>query len=614
MSALVPGLAAAVLLTALNSYALINPNFTPVHVVQQSNNILELKFEPEIKAGKAVAAVTKELKGQLKAETILIDISAAYKEQAEVFANLVKITAGEPALLFIGIFSEAGNSLEEKKGMLHIGGKWINIFFSEKKGGWVMDKIEDHLQATWAGGTDMLLLAVDYILGDPDTAEVPVSAGVEWVEKKNLGKTEGKVYSAEPVRLYNNEELLLFLAAQKGDRLFKYETKSKTFKDLTASSKLSSASKFHAWGDFNSDGLPDLLSYDGKSLSLQLQTPEKTFKPGMLKIPEMLVDITVLGLSTAASGVKGQLGIIINTGAFPLIWNPQDANPPQNISTGEFLGKELGAAGKCLSADLDGDNTSDLLQLFEKGSLFYKGKTPGTFEEAVPCQIGLGKGFAEAFLGDYNADGSLDVFTVTESKCRLWHNFGGGKFIETIGLSGEISYISKPGGIGGMTGDVNNDGRQDILLLYPDNAYQIFFNRGFRSFGHGRSLNAEEKDLFPEANEGQQSGCLGDFNNDGAQDLAVVLNNGTVGILMSAPGLSVNASMDIKNSYPGPLTVTGWSDKRCLGAWNVTFGAGEAYFGLFEAGPCSFKWQLPGVPAQTKEIILESKPVKYFIK
>ena len=603
----------AVLLSTQAVYALINPNFTPIHVVKQSDLVLELKFEADVKDGKAVAAVKREIKGKNKGQTVQINISGAYKEQIDAFTRMLKITSSDSALLFVGIFCEVGSSVEEKKGMLHIGGKWVNLSYDEAKAIWLMDKIDDHLQATWAGGTDMLIRAVDYIMADPDLASVPVEAGVEWAEKKVLGKIDGKIYSMVPVRLYNDENVLLFISAQKGDKLYFYDAKSKAFKDITDKSRINTKSAVHVWGDFNSDGLLDLVSFDGKDISLLTQSADKTFKAEPLKPQDLLKDKSILGFAAIDCG-KGLPGIITSTNESPVLWFPNGAKSAEKLCTGEFPGKDLGTAGKCMVADLTGDNIPDVIQLFEKGGLFYQGKKPGSFAQPVTCQIGLGKGFSEIFLGDYDADGLLDIFTVTESRCRLWHNLGSLKFMETLGLAGEIAYISKPGGTGGMTGDINNDGRQDILIIYPDNPYQIFFNRGFRSFGHGRQLNAEEKDMFPEANEGQKAGCLGDLNNDGTQDLAVVINDGTVGVLLGTQALSLHARLTPKSSYLGPITVTGWSDKRCIGAWNVTPGTGEAFFGQYEAGPCTVKWQLPEGTLQSKEFILEKNIVDFILK
>ena len=61
------------------------------------------------------------------------------------------------------------------------------------------------------------------------------------------------------------------------------------------------------------------------------------------------------------------------------------------------------------------------------------------------------------------------------------------------------------------------------------------------------------------------------------------------------------------------MTVTGWRDKQCLGAWNVIAGASEAFVAWKEPGPLTLKWQMPGAKPQAKEIVLEKKAKRYVL-
>jgi hypothetical protein len=66
-------------------------------------------------------------------------------------------------------------------------------------------------------------------------------------------------------------------------------------------------------------------------------------------------------------------------------------------------------------------------------------------------------------------------------------------------------------------------------------------------------------------------------------------------------------------SYVGPLTVTGYRAGRCLGAWNVVAGTTEAFVGLPDAGPVTLKWQLPSGKPAGREVVVESRPVRFVI-
>ena len=139
----------------------------------------------------------------------------------------------------------------------------------------------------------------------------------------------------------------------------------------------------------------------------------------------------------------------------------------------------------------------------------------------------------------------------------------------------------------------------------------MFFNRGFRSFGNAATINMGWKEMLPASMEGQASACLGDLDGDGAQDLALALKNGELWVLFrensdeSGKAMMATAALPAGGACKGPVAVTGWIGQRCLGAWNVLPGVGQACFGRTEAGPVTIKWRLPGGKEQTKEVVLE---------
>ena len=282
----------------------------------------------------------------------------------------------------------------------------------------------------------------------------------------------------------------------------------------------------------------------------------------------------------------------------------------------DFPGKDLGEADRCIVAEFDNDGVVDVLQLFAGGSLFYRGKASGDFAAPARTHIFGGQGGRAACLGDYDADGLLDIFVSSEERNRLWHNFGGGNFVDMLNVSGEISYHAQGGGCSVGTGDFNNDGRQDIFMAFATQmAPQLYFNRGFRSFGEAYEVSLRE-DRLPQAGEGQQTGCLGDFTGDGALDMFLVLTNGECWLFPrkvdEGPALAVVAGLPV-GGHAGPVTVTAWRDKRPLGAFAVRPGDVGAFYGMMEPGPVTIKWRLPGGKLQEKEVIAENGPVRVLL-
>jgi len=608
------------------SFALINPNFTPVHLVNQSTLAVELELAP-VKDGKCVGTVKQVLKGKLDAKTLTFNLAASQmKEHAASLTQRIAANGSQSVIFFAGDLhaddaapgaapggepgAEAGAG--GQKGFLHIQGDWIS-FNTENGVVWQMEEISSKMGATWRGGTDMLIRCVKYILSDPDAA-VPSQEGVSWGESKSFAKIAGAVHAAVPVDLNNNGILSLYVAAESGDRLFTYDAKTREMQDLTAAMKLTAKSRQAAWGDFTGNGKLALLSWDGETLTLHSQTTN-----GVFAAPEKIAAKTdlggdCLGLAVVDVGVKGKAGVIVATPQLPFLVQPGVKGAPKPLP-GSAPAATLKAAAGCLVADLDGDGIPDVLQLFANGSQFFRGKALGQWEEPQPCAITLAGGPGNAFLGDFDADGLLDVITCTppDAAIEVWQNLGHGKFAAVRSQTGESAYNSD-GAASGMTGDINNDGRQDFVLFFPKAPPRILFNRGFRSFGIANGMDLAKNGIAPETADGTQAGCWADFNGDGAQDLAMITASGQAMLLLrgtdGAADRCARGVLALGGPYAGPLTVTGWRHDRCLGAWNVVAGTSEALVAYSEAGPITLKWQFPGGKPQQKEVVLENNPVR----
>src|SRR6476661_6364944 len=87
------------------SGAFINPAFTPVDLVKQSDMVLSLEFKSVDDKGVAIATVSKVLKGKLDDKELKIDLMAALTEN-EGKAVIKRIKDGsKQALMFVGAFN-----------------------------------------------------------------------------------------------------------------------------------------------------------------------------------------------------------------------------------------------------------------------------------------------------------------------------------------------------------------------------------------------------------------------------------------------------------------------------------------------------------------------------
>jgi len=597
------------------AHAFINPNFTPIDLVKQSDEVLLLTFTSVDQNGVVTATVEKAFKGGGRTKELKFDVMAGtFEHQGKEFIS--RINAGvRDAMFFVGKMQveglEVDSTGDEPVGFLHFGDQyadWRWVIFRKSGRTWDLEKVDNYLLGTWAGSTDMLARAVDYILKEP-RPYVPVAIGAEWKEKIRIGTFGGRpVIRAVDISGKGTPDL--FVASSAGDRVMRFT--GRAFDDVTAKLKLSSASLVAAWGDTDADSRVDLVSWSGSELAVFRQTAAGTFEKKIVSLKEPLKECVSLGVM--GRGKAGKPAIVVGRKGMPVLLVPQAGGgwEEQPLAEGTLPEQDLGAGGICLVADFDRDNVPDVVQLYERGGLFYQGKAAGGFGAPVLTQAALGAGKSAAALGDFDGDGLPDIVTVAEDKCRIWHNLGGAKFADLLNLSGEIAYISKANGVDVAVGDVNGDGLQDIFIAYEMLPTQIFFNRGFRSFGHGREMDVTDQ-LVPGSESGQVSGTLADITGDGVLDLAVVVAGGeaylVTGKLPSKP-LGVIVSLAPGALTSAPVKVSATKDTRCLGTWVLGGGDPGAVIGTRDAGPLTLQWTTADGKTQKREVIIRTVPIR----
>ena len=390
-----------------------------------------------------------------------------------------------------------------------------------------------------------------------------------------------------PVDLAGDGKLLLYVARDKGDRLLSCEPETRKVTDVTATRGLQSTSQAYAWGNFNGQGRLDLVSFDGKTVTLHAQQADGKFKASPLDLGKAL-DGGCISLVALDVGTKDRAGLLVNGNSMPILvmFDAEGKASSTALAAPGIDIAKLGKAGGCLVADFDGDAIADILAFRENGSILFRGEAPGKFKPGVAGAAKSGDAGTRICTGDYDADGNLDVLVFGGSTRLLWVNDGKGAFTERFAAVGEmVTHDLDSGGTDCMTGDINNDGRQDVLLAFDAGASPItYFARGFLSFGHSHSIDIGENALLPEADDargGQQSACLADLDRDGAQDMTLALKNGEIWVFFRNneydEALMAAVNLPADGAYKGPVTVTGWSGDRCLGAWNVLPGVSRAY-------------------------------------
>jgi len=270
-------------------------------------------------------------------------------------------------------------------------------------------------------------------------------------------------------------------------------------------------------------------------------------------------------------------------------------------------GSEVAPHGKNIEADFDNDGVADVLRAHPQGLLFFRRGEDGSYVSPVEaCEFALGEGITAMLPGDYDADRDVDLVIGGAGGCFVFANLGDGRFLPVLRESGEVSYNAKPNVADAFTFDVNNDGRQEFMLLYRDMDAMPFFNRGFRTFGFAFDLEMKRA-KFEAAQAlaaGQTAGTAADIDGDGAQDLVLAdAENRLWLIRRDDKGSRLGATVFLPRGKVGPVNVTAFDGNRCLGTRVVTATA-PALFGKQIKGPIDLAWRRPGGEEVKKRIIV----------
>ena len=253
-------------------------------------------------------------------------------------------------------------------------------------------------------------------------------------------------------------------------------------------------------------------------------------------------------ISCGTGGNEGDAGV----GAILIPGTPSDAVVGGSImnscfrpvETGEFTASDLTAlavlyptpfrARARLTGDVDGDGKTDLIEPFDNGAgrlgvRVYHSSGLAYAQSFVSENLGQGSGALALLTGDVNGDGKTDIIQTFDSGGRLGiivYQSNGTGYVNTFG-TGDAGQGS--GALAFLTGDVNGDGKTDII--------QTFNSGGRLGIIVYQSNGTGYVSTFGTGDAGQGSGALafltGDVNGDGKTDLIQTFDSGgRLGILV----------------------------------------------------------------------------------
>lgn len=567
------------------AHGFIDPKFTPVQLVKESQVIFTgtLRAQEEIGYRITVGEVFKGTPPKLEMSLI-----TPKDDAAGGVSGLLSAGGQQEVIVFA--------SPDGKTAHLHVSGQWLKM--TDAGGGTWRVEVARQMSGVWAGGTDMLIRLCRYLLTDPK-GSVPVSVGIAWMrDKAVLGKVEGTIAGLQAVEIGVDGAPCVFVASDRGDALFRANKDDETFRDVTAESGLDSRSRRFCWMDLDDSGAAQLVSWNGAAIQVW-QLHDGKFRAVGKDYP---VRGDCMGLAACAIGSREQ-AILMTTREIPVLLrrdkqgNWRDAP----LQEGEAVRTAGSVTCACVVADLDYDGYVDVLQPRSKAGVLWKGGPDG-FGSPQIVAITCAEGPACFCLGDFDGDGTLDIFISGPGQNELWVNDGKAGMRPVIASCGSLSYRCPAGAACCIATDLNHDGRTDLGVMYAKAEFSYHFSRGFRCFGEEGELRLPAPENTPR-DAGQVGACVWDFNGDGAQDLAVAFADGQVVCYYNDAFDKPMLRVVLKKGQAGPVTFSVWQGgKMAAGMGTFVAGVGAVPVPLRQAGDCEIRYSLPGRAGIVKKV------------
>lgn len=308
-----------------------------------------------------------------------------------------------------------------------------------------------------------------------------------------------------------------------------------------------------AVGDFNGDGIPDLVvSTQSSGIEVLLGKGDGTFQaPITFQVPSV---INLTGVAVGDFNHDGKADLAVadisnsDTPQVTIFLGNGDGTFQSGVSYA------TGGSNSIIAADFNGDGNLDLAlggvpPLGTNAAVsVLLGNGDGTFKPYISTSV-PGSGNVVIAAGDLNGDGKLDLVEATASNLQKGINVLMGNGDGTFQTAVTYPETLTGGWTGALAiGDFNGDGKLDVAAANnSDSDVSIFEGNGDGTF---------QSPVHYGAGIGPEGLVVGDFNSDGHPDLAVS-GEGYVTVLLGQGGGAFTAPANYTTAQPPNVVVTG---------------------------------------------------------